>query len=137
MLYVTVRIHYPNGGYLNQISQPGGNPFYRDVSMYIYVLYLLSTLTVQSNRLGGGPGSIIISTLFYQSRETGRQARVACIMPILPWAASKKPGSTTAAHGYPAYKVGPRGQNGWQNAKCNESSGPDIIVSGFVYHEQV
>ena len=38
---------------------------------------------------------------------------------------------------YPVYKVGPRGQNGWQLQNVNESSGPDIIVSGFFYHEQV
>lgn len=46
--------------------------------------------------------------------KAGNQAGRHELLVSCPWAASKKPGSTTAAHGYPAYMVGPRGQNGWQ-----------------------
>lgn len=100
--------------------------------MYVLYMYLLSTLTVQSNRLGGEGGHLEASSSFQRYFiKAGKQAGRHELLVSCPWAASKKPGSTTAAHGYPAYKVGPSGTERMADAKCNESSGPDIYCFGL------
>lgn len=102
--------------------------------MYIYVC-IVHVLAFNPNRAKqqvGGGGHLEASSSFQRYFiKAGKQAGRHELLVSCPWAASKKPGSTIAAHGYPAYKVGPSGTERMADAKCNESSGPDIYCFGL------
>lgn len=81
--------------------------------MYIYVCIVLAFNPNRAKQQVGG-GDLEASSFQRYFIKAGKQAGRHELLVSCPWAASKKPGSITAAHGYPAYKVGPRGQNEWE-----------------------